>query len=193
MPGMKTFNRHLVSWATIEAVLSSLGKQVERFSRRSLYVALTCASAAAVCVSLLFYVVSTASDPFDPYDFIKHTLIALSSYTCAALLLNRFWTGTPNRILPLWILISVVGSLLNEVAGSIEWLHRVSDDPHLRRMYPSFGEALRYKLEVGRGVFLVHSCITLPVTGIVYYSGAMVRAIRDWHDGPEHGLSILGK
>lgn len=190
---MKIFNKHLLSFATIEAMLDFLGKQVERFAQRRLYVALTCACAASVCVSLLFYVVSTASDPFNPYRFLKYTLITFSSYTCVALFLHKFWTGTLNRILPLWILISVLGSLLNEIAGSVEWLPQALNDPYLRRMYPSFSEALWNELEMIRSVFLVHSFITLPVTGTIYYSGAIVRAVRGWHNRPEYGLGILGK
>ncbi len=193
MLGMKLLDKPLMSVDTIETMLDFLGRQIERFSQRRLYVALTCAFASTLCVSFLFYVVSTASDPFDPYRFLKYTLIAFSSYTGIALFLHRFWTGTLNRILPLWILISILGSLLNEAIGSIEWLPQALNDPYLRRMYPSFSEALWNELEMIRSVFLVHSFITLPVTGIIYYSGAIVRAIRGWHNRPECGLSILGK
>ena len=190
---MQVLNKHLMSFATVEAILDFLGKQIERFSQRRLYVALTCAFAASLCVSYLDYVVSTASDPFDPYHFLKYTLITLSSYICVALLLHRFWTGTLNRILPLWILISVLGSLVREVVGSIEWLPQALNDPYLSRMHISFSEALWNELEMMRSVFLLHSFITLPITGFLYYSGAIVRAIRGWHNRPEHGLNISGK
>lgn len=189
---MKFPSENLLSIDDVEPVLDFIGKQIERFSVHRLYVNLACAFAAALCASLLFYVVSTASDPFDPYRFFKYSLIAFSSYTAVALFLHRFWTGPLNRILPLWILIVVVGSLLNEIVGSIEWLPRAMSNPQFRAIYPTFNDFIWDEIGMIRSVFLAHSLIALPVTGIIYYAGTIVRALRAWHNRPEH-LSILGK
>jgi hypothetical protein len=177
-------------FATIAAMLDYLGKQLKSFVRRKLDVALTCAFAASLCVSLLFYLVSTASSPFSPSRFLKYTLITFSCYTCVALLLHKFWIGTLNRILPLWIPIAVWGSLLNEVIGSIGWLPQALNDPYFRGASPFLGDAFWNEIEMMRSVFLVHSLITLPVTGLIYYSGAMVRAVRNWHNRPAYVRSI---
>ena len=174
-------------------MLGLIAKKIEAFSECKLYVALTCAFAATSCVCFLDYLVSTASDPFDPYRFLKNSLITFSSYTGVALLLHRFWTGTLNRILPIWVLISVLGSFLNEAIGSIGWLPQALNDPYLRRIYPSFGEALWNELDMIRSVFLIHSFITLPVAGVIYYAGTFVRAARDWHNRSEYSSILNGK
>ena len=156
-------------------MLDYIEKQIEKFSNHKLYVSLACAFAAASCVCLLDYLVSTASEPFKPQQFLTRSLISFSSYVGIALLLHRFWTRKANRIIPAWILIAVLGSLVNVIAGSLGWLPQALSEQSR--------EALWDDLDMLWSVFQVHSLITLPAAGIIYYVGAIVRGIRNWRKG----------
>ena len=99
-------------------------------------------------------------------------LVALSSYLSVPLLLRllrRRWVARP-----MWLWTSVVGSLL--IAATLYF-------PGARPAEWSLG--LSAKVWLGLCVW------TLPFAAVVYYSGMIVGAIRRWHDGSKHNLSIL--
>ncbi|HEV2799814.1 MAG TPA: hypothetical protein VGW12_04920 [Pyrinomonadaceae bacterium] len=174
-------------------LLDGIGDWLEKFSENRLRVDVTCALAASSWLTFIFYQISTISEPFNPYLCLKYGLIAFSSFVLTALFLWKCWRGALNRLLPRWILLSMLGALLNEIPSSIEWIPKAWQDPYFREMYPTFREFLSRELDMVRSVIIMNFFLTLPITGTIYYAGAIVRGIRKWHNRPEYNLSILGK
>ena len=156
---------------------------------------LASAVAAGAGLSVLGVVLLNASflrrlNPLDFIDVARLVLIATMPYLIAALIIHWVWIKPLRRVLPTWLMIACLGSLLMVVsAGALSFYMKAvaSSAPTLQTLPDFIGD----KVKDGLGVFVALSLLTLPITATVYYAGSIVRAFRRWKSGPEPP-SILG-
>lgn len=150
------------------------------------------ALAAGFCVAALSYLVSTASDDkANFYHYAKLFLFAVLSYPAAALLLERYWTGSLKRIIPRWILIAILGSLLREALFTASIV--MSAWAHPQTVSLSWSDFISSEIADTKLFVVFFSILTLPVMAAFHYTGSIVRVVKQWHSGAEKPLSILGK
>ena len=167
---------------TIENLLGFLGRRVDAFSRNPLHVDIASGLAAALSLSFLAALLDSASDN-DKQNFgIILSLLLLSGacYLTPVILLHLTRLRSLRRFLPSCIFIAVAGSLL--LICSVTGYHAV--DSVMQSELP-LSEALKEKFWDGVGGLAILSMLVLPVSLLVHYSGAIVRAIDRWHNGAE--------
>jgi len=174
----------------IETFLGHIAWRIEVFTASRTRTNLAGALIAGLCVAALFCLVSMASDPFNQYLCLRITLQAIISYIGIALLLHKLWTYALNRLLPVWVLTAVFGSLVFVTITLASTVARDWHDPYAMQF--TMREYLRYKLDAAQFVYIFLSLLTLPITATVHYAGAIVKAVKRWHGDPDDSLSILG-
>ena len=107
--------------------------------------------------------------------YLNNILFALLSYLAVALLLHRFWTG-PKRVVPNWILIGFLGSVLFVLIRLAPGVIGGWYDP--LRSESSLLSYLLNEIDAATSVVIVLSAITLPVTALAYYLSRRVMRTR---------------
>ena len=150
------------------------------------------ALASGFCVGALSYLVSTASDDkVNGYHYAKLFLFAVLSYLIVSWLLERCWTGSLKRVIPRWILIAILGSLLHEALVTASTVANAWTHP--QTVWPSWNEFISSEIADTKLFVVFFSILTLPVMATFHYAGSIVKAVRRWHNGSEEPPSLLGK
>lgn len=106
------------------------------------------------------------------FTYIRLYLIGIVAYVAIALFLHNFWRGKLRRMIPVWIMIPVFGSLLFVFLWLTPGIVRGWYDPFRQEI--TFSDYLSVEADAARSVVIVLSLITLPVTGISYHIGRKV-------------------
>ncbi|HEX8091950.1 MAG TPA: hypothetical protein VF762_24075, partial [Blastocatellia bacterium] len=114
------------------------------------------------------------------------SLLSAACYLTPVILLRLAWTNRFFRKAPSCFVISVLGSLLLIVGVAFKSVL----ESLLRTELPLM-VALSERLWDGVGALVFLSLITMPVTCLIHYSGAIVRAIDRWHSEAEKPVSII--
>ena len=165
-----------------------LDEWIEWLQGKHARLALVSALAAGAGLSLMGVVLLNVTflrrvNPQQAADVARLVLIATIPYLVAALVVH--WVKPLRRLLPSWLLIACLGSLLIVVsAGAWSFYMKAG----VLETLPDF---TRDKVKDGLATFVALTLLTLPITAAVYYSGGIVRAVRRWQSGPQPP-SILG-
>jgi cytochrome bd-type quinol oxidase subunit 2 len=125
-------------------------------------------------------------------DVAKLVLIATIPYLVAALVIQWLWVKRLRRILPSWLMIAGLGSLLIIVsAGALSFFVKAVPSSASADILQTLSDFTRDKLMDGFATFVALTLLTLPLTATVYYSGSIIKAVRRWQNGPKPP-SILG-
>lgn len=183
-----------------QQVLSTnrLDEWIESFSRNSTRVDMVSAASAGVGLSATCLILLKAStlgrvNPLDFSDVASLVLITVMPYLVAGLVIHWLWFKPLRRMLPSWVMIALLGSLLIVLsAGTLSFYTKAVTWCDPTTIYETLGAFITDKAKDGLGVFVVLSLFTLPITAAVYYAGSIVRAVRHWYNGAEPPPSILG-
>jgi hypothetical protein len=171
---------------SLEGLLGFIGKRIDAFSNNRLHVDILSGGAAALFLSFLGLLIASASDPVNWKSVITLSLLSVACYLAPVILLHLPRTNRFSRKVPSCFVISVLGSLILIIGvtfkGVLESL--------LRTELP-FMVALSERLWDGVGALAFLSVLTIPVTCLIHYSGAIVRAVDRWHNGAEKPVSII--
>ena len=142
--------------------------QLKESSRSTFKAELAAAVVAALSAALLTSLVNLSNQHrVNPLTYLRLTLLATAAYLVAASLLHFFWPTSFRRVIPNWILISPLGSLIFVIVQLTPGVIRGGLDP--LRLEPTWSEYLLNEMDAAKSVVLVLSAITLPVTGLAYY------------------------
>lgn len=87
--------------------------RAKRFLSNETYADLVGSIVAGIIVGAFICVIRSASAPrVEARIWSENVLLAVVSYMVIAGLAHRWWTGLLSRIVPKWVLTSVLGSLL---------------------------------------------------------------------------------
>jgi hypothetical protein len=131
-------------------------------------------------------------NPMDFIDVVRVVLMATISYLIAALIIHLLWIKPLRRVIPSWLMIACLGSLLIVVsAGAWSFYTKAAASSAPASMLPTLPGFIGNRVKDGLAVVVVLSLLTLPTTATVYYAESVVRMLRRWQTGPELP-SILG-
>jgi hypothetical protein len=173
---------------SFESLLGLIGRGVDALSKNRLYVDILSGVAAAALISLLGLLISTASDPVNWNSVITFSLLSVACYLAPVILLHLSWTNRFSRRVPCCFVISILGSLILITGVTFKSVL----ESLLRTEWPLM-VALSERLWDGAGALAFLSLLTMPVTCLIHYSGAIVRAIDRWHNGAEKPASIIAR
>jgi branched-subunit amino acid ABC-type transport system permease component len=152
---------------------------------------LTSAVAAGAGLSLMGVVLLNVSylrtvNPQHFSDVAKLVAIATIPYLIAGLIVRWLWVKPLRRILPSWLMIACLGSLLIVIsAGALSFYMKTVASSAPASTLQTLSDFTRDKVKDGLATFVALTLLTLPITATVYYSGSIVRAVRRWQKGPE--------
>ena len=172
----------------LEDLLSSIGRRVDAFSLNRLHVDILGGVLAALSLSLLGLLLASASDPVNWKSVITFSLLSVSSYLAPVILLHLSWTNRFLRKVPSCFVISILGSSILILSVTFKGVM----ESLLRAELP-FMVVLSERLWDGVGALAFLSLLTLPITCLTQFSGAIVRAIDRWHNGAEKPVSIIAR
>lgn len=123
-------------------------------------------------------------NPLDLSDVAQLVLRVTIPYLVAALVIHYLWIKPLRRVLPSWLMIACLGSLLVVISTGVWsfYTKAVASNAPLLQTLPDF---IGDKAKDGLAVFVALSLLTLPITASVYYMGSIVRAFRRWQNGPQ--------
>lgn len=174
-----------------------LDEWIESFSHNSVRVDMVSAAAAGggLCATGLVLLKASTLGRVNPLDFsdvASFVLITAMPYLIAALITHWLWIKPLRRMIPSWVMIALLGSLLIVLsAGTLSFYTKAVAWSDPTTMYETLEAFIADKVKDGLGVFVALSLFTLPITAAVYYAGSIVKAVRRWHKGAEPP-SILG-
>ncbi|MBA2504079.1 MAG: hypothetical protein H0V27_14480 [Pyrinomonadaceae bacterium] len=175
----------------IENLLGFVGKRVDAFSKNSLRVDIASGLAAALSLSAIFSLLHLLINSPTEYNvrrqvgfLLSHVLLCVACYLAPVAMLHL---TQMRRFVPSCVVIVIFGSILL-ICSAVGY----DAASRLLRSELPFGEALAERLWDGLGALVVLSVLTLPVTCVVHYAGAIVRTIDRWHNGEEKLPSIVG-
>jgi len=158
----------------------SISKIIEGFTRNRLYVDLLCGFAASIVTSAFFWFVRLSSAwEMSASLFIRinvrSILISVASYLLVALMLNKYWPQLLRSIIPTWATIPLLGTLIFFAIEFVPLSMNYADRPSLGTF----------------GIVYAFICvITLPVTGLIYYSSNIIRKLKGWHEAKYQSLDL---
>jgi len=124
-------------------------------------------------------------NPLHITDVAKLVLLATIPYLVAALVINWLWIKRLRRILPSWLMIACLGSLLIVVSvGAVSFFSKAVPSSASAGMLQTLSDFTRDRLMDGFAIFVALTLLTLPLSATVFYSGSIVKAVRRWRDGP---------
>ncbi|HEY0099507.1 MAG TPA: hypothetical protein VGB76_11210 [Pyrinomonadaceae bacterium] len=137
------------------------------------------AIAAALSVDLPLYWMFTRRDSLGRPNPLTSgeaavLLLVLACYLSVPYMVGSFRRRRVLRAVPLWFWVSVLGAALILTAD--------------------YSIGIRYGLSTWEGVgkdWFALTVFTLPVTALVYYSGAIVGLIKEWHFDRRDNLRIV--
>lgn len=169
-----------------------LDQWIEWLHGNSARVDLASGVAAGVGLSVMGVVLFNASflRRINPMDFSDVALLVMRAtipYLIAALMIHWLWIKPLPRVLPSWLMIACLGSLLIVVsAGALSFYEKAAaSSVPPTSMLQTIPDFIRDKAKDGLGVFVVLSLLTLPFTATVYYAEHVVTVLRRWQSGPE--------
>ncbi len=177
----------------LENILAFFGKRVDAFSQKKSYVDLIAASTAGLFIGALIFLIDGADGDRDWKRCVNAALVAVLSYLSVMLLLQMFWRGTLKRILPHWLMASALGSFLFIAIGAATSMNMTLELWKYYQDRMTLSEFILRELEMARVGFLLLVILTLPITALIHYAGAIVRFIDRWHSGSEQAMSIIRK
>ena len=144
---------------------------------------LLCGIAAGLCAGLIFAMINQLS--FDPakisrFSQARSIIIGLITYCLSAILVNQFATGRFRKILPNWLVISIIGGLMFTIMklgpGIIGgWFDPFNTDKSLIGY-------LTNELRSAPSLILLLTAVTTPITFVVSYRRKIIEIfIRSWH------------
>ena len=167
-------------------VISTIEKLSENRSRADLAGAM----AAGVCAGAVTSLVDALYHEENLMAYAGWIFFAIAAYFTVASLTQRFWPSQLKRIVPVWLLTALFGSIIfvasNLIPGAIKGWH----DPY--RLERSLAEYISTELDAARSVIILLSVITIPVTGAFHHAKDIITGIKAWHEG-RAPLSILGR
>jgi len=108
--------------------------------------------------------------------FIKFILLAICSYLVVALLLPQ-WKGISKRKVPNWVIIAIIGSLINflsvNIIPDVEYIWRFKDSSVVGYASGAIREEF-IKLILST---FIDSLIALPIMGTIHYVGYKARTV----------------
>lgn len=125
--------------------------------------------------------------------WIKFTLIAVVCYLLSTWITERFWKGRLARLLPGWVPIVILGSLLYECLTLIPSMYKFWNDPLTQTMQPDLTDFVSRQLSILRTALVVDWIVTLPAVLVIYYANTIIRLIKYRADRVEGSSSILLK
>ena len=170
----------------LEDLLGFIGRRVDAFSVNRLHVDILSGIMAALFLSLLGLLIASASDPVNWKSVITFSLLSVVCYLAPVILLRLSWANRFLRKVPSGFIISVLGSSILILSVTFKDVM----ESLLRTELP-YMVALSERLWDGVGALAFLSLLTIPITCLVHYSGAIVRAIDRWHNGAEKPVSII--
>lgn len=108
--------------------------------------------------------------------YFRFILLAVAAYSAIALLLRRVWTGLLKRIVPNWVLIAVLGSMLFVCVRLTPGIIKGWSDP--LRMESTFLSYISTEIDAARSLIIILSFVTLPIAGAIYYSSKWVSQVK---------------
>jgi biotin transporter BioY len=167
-----------------------LDESIEWLQGNEARIDLASAVAAGAVLSVLGVVLLNVSylrtlNPLDFIDVAKLVLIATIPFLIAALIIRWLWVKPLRRVLPSWVVIACLGSLLIVVsAGAFSFYTKAMASSASASMIQTLSDFTRDKVKDGLAVFVALTLLTLPITGTVHYLGSILRAVRRWQNGP---------
>jgi hypothetical protein len=170
----------------LESLLRFIGGRIDAFSKNRLHVDILSGLMAALFLSLIGLLIATASDPVNWKPVITFSLLSVACYLAPVILLHLSWIDRFSRKVPSCFTISVLGCLLLIISVTFKGVLE-----SMLRTELSLMVALSERLWDGAGALAFLSLLTMPVTCLIHYSGAIVRAIDRWHNGSGKPVSII--
>ena len=104
-------------------------------------------------------------------------ILVFACYLVIPFLVKLFRRQHLLKIVPTWLWISILGATLIVVADY------------------SIGIRYRESIRLDRMAkeWLVLGVFTMPITALIYYSRAIVKLVRRWHEGEPSNLSVVRK
>lgn len=164
---------------------------IEWLSRNRLHVDMTSAAAAGGGLSVTGIVLLKASmlDRAHPVEFSALASLALMvalPFLVAGVIIHWLWIKPLRRIVPSWVMIALLGSLLVVIsAGAFRFYTKAIASNATPMTFETIGDFIRDNAKDGLGVFVVLSIFTLPITAAVYYAEGIRRVVRRWYNGPD--------
>ncbi|HEV2705410.1 MAG TPA: hypothetical protein VGV59_05770 [Pyrinomonadaceae bacterium] len=143
-------------------------KTTARSSRGDLLLQLAQSFGAAVAVTLFKVSVNFQNQHrVNLLTNLEFMLIAVTSYPAVAILLHRFWSQRLRSIIPNWMMIAVLGSILFVCSDMTPGIIKGWYDP--LRTESSLFDYLAVEFNAAGSVVIALSLITLLVTGSIYF------------------------
>lgn len=142
---------------------------VTKLSKDTLIADLASAIAASLCPTLFTSFISFQNqNKADFFAYARYFFLAITAYSVVALLLGWLWTKRLRRIIPSWIIIAFLGSILFVLVRLLPSVIKGWNDPY--NMESSLLKYLLTELDSARSVVIVLSILTLPISGIIHYN-----------------------
>jgi hypothetical protein len=157
-------------------------KLIEEFSSHRMRIELLSGLAAGLCAAGIISLVYALKHPFNLIAYARFVVMGVTAYLAIAALTYRFWRGSLRRMLSSCVLIAVLGSIL---FATIRLLPGVMEGwtPAQSSSIP-LTQYISTEITAALGFVFVLILATLPVAALFQYAGHIVRATRDWHNGP---------
>lgn len=136
----------------------------------------TAALAAGLSAAALTLAFKLLYQPVPIGTYFRFILLGLVSYLLVALLLHKFWKGLLGRVIPKWLLIAILGSVVFVVLRLTPGVIGGWYDP--LRLEHSFEEYITTEINAAASVVLFLCAIAIPTAGLVYYSFSIVRLLK---------------
>lgn len=150
---------------------------IEAFYRNGLLVDLAEATASGLCVSVILSLLKSDSmEGIRLNTLIETTFFTLSCFFAAALFLHYLWRGQLRRMVPSWILIPMLGTMLSSSSIIVPaiitgWSYPYKSENTLLEY------ALRWWKDVGFFLSLIF-IITTPITAVIHHLGYLLKWMR---------------
>lgn len=111
-----------------------------------------------------------------PRSVIWYLVLGITTYTLVALLLNMFWKAWSRRIIPSWLMIGFIGSLVFVLARLTPGVIGGWYDP--LRLEPTFAEYISTEISAAKDLLLLYWALTIPSAGFASLSVSIVKSLR---------------
>jgi hypothetical protein len=108
-------------------------------------------------------------------SYIRYFLLGFAAYALAASILYQFWTGRLGRMIPRWLIMAVLGSLIFVVVQLTPGVVGGWFNPWESQSLPEY---ISTEISAASSVFILLTVVTVPVAAAVYYSFSAAKALR---------------
>ena len=164
-------------WSRKGKLCNRLADSIEAFYRNSLLVDLAEATASGLCVSVVLTMMQSDSmEGIQLNTLIKTTFFTLSCFFAAALLVHYLWQGRLRLMVPSWILIPMLGTMLSSSFIIIPAIITGWSYPY-KSEKTMLDYALRWWKDIGFFLSLIF-IITTPITAVIHHLGYLLKWMR---------------